>query len=341
VLLGGSGFCGAHLAEALIASGRVEQVCLVDLHPPADGAYTPTFDAMRLDGRITFHYGDVRQPLTVPPGPVELLVNLAAVHREPGHAAHVYFATNIPGARHACQLAEATGCQALVFVSSIAVYGAHATPRHEGSPLQPSSPYGASKQEAEQIHEAWAAVDGSRALAIVRPGVIYGPGEGGNVTRMVHGVRRGRFAFIGSADVPKAGLYVREFAAALLFTLDEALAGRGNRGARVAVANLTEDPVPTVAAFARAIGAVSGRARRLPVLPLWLVLPPLALAYAAARLLGRRPPWHPTRIRKLARPNRIDAAFLRERRYPWHYPLHRAMAEWAALRPDEWGGAAG
>jgi len=336
VLLGGSGFCGAHLAERLIASGRAESVCLVDLRAPRPGAYTPAFDALLAEGRIVFHPGDVRAPLSVPPGPVDLMVNLAAVHREPGHAAHEYFATNVPGAHHGCQLADTTGCTAVVFVSSIAVYGAHDTPRTEESPLVPTSPYGASKQEAEAVHQAWAVADAARALAIVRPGVVFGPGEGGNVTRMVRGVQRGRFAFVGSPHVPKAGLYVREFAAATLFAIDQALAGHGNRGERVVVANLTADPVPTVGAYAQAIRGVSGRGRPVPTVPLWAVLPPVTLAYAAARLVGRNPAWHPVRIRKLMRPNLIAAEFLRQRQYPWQYPLPEALADWAQLRPDEW-----
>ena len=338
VLLGGSGFCGAHLAERLVATGRAHTVCLVDLHPPTPGGYTAAFDAMLGDGRITFSRGDVRAPLSVPPGPVDLIVNLAAVHREPGHSAHEYFATNVPGARHGCALAEATGCRTVVFVSSIAVYGAHDTPRTEDAPLCPTSPYGASKREAEAVHQAWAQGEAGRTLAIVRPGVVFGPGERGNVTRMVQGVLRRRFAFVGSAAVPKAGLYVREFAAATLFTLDQALAGHGNRGAQVAVANLTAHPVPTVQQYAQAIGAVRGRPVRVPSVPLWAVLPPVAVAYAAARLVGLRPAWHPMRIRKLARPNVIAAEFLRQRQYVWQYPLPQALAEWARLRPDEWGG---
>jgi nucleoside-diphosphate-sugar epimerase len=336
VLLGGSGFCGAHLAERLLASGRAESVCLVDLRPPVPGAYTPAFDALLASGRVAYHPGDVRTPLTVPPGPVDLIVNLAAVHREPGHAPREYFATNVPGAQHACQLAEASGCRAMVFVSSIAVYGHQVAPCTEESALRPSTPYGASKRDAEAVHEAWAAGDAARALAIVRPGVVFGPGEGGNVTRMVQGVLRGRFAFVGSPHVSKAGLYVREFALATLFALDEALAGRGNRGARVAVANLTADPAPTVGTYAREMLAVAGRRRRVPSVPLWAVLPPVALAYAVARLAGRRPAWHPVRIRKLARPTRIAAEFLHQRQYPWQYSLPVALADWAGLRPDEW-----
>jgi nucleoside-diphosphate-sugar epimerase len=340
VLLGGSGFCGAHLAERLMASGRADTVCLVDLRAPVPGAYTAAFDALLASGRVTYHRGDVRAPLSVPPGPVDLIVNLAAVHREPGHAPHEYFDTNVPGAHHACQLADATGCPSLVFVSSIAVYGAgdgaHEAPRTEASPLAPTSPYGESKKAAEAVHEAWAAADPARALAIVRPGVVFGPGEGGNVTRMVQGVQRGRFAFVGSPDVPKAGLYVREFAEAVLFAMDQALAGRGNRGARVVVANLTADPAPTVGAYAQAILAVSGRRRGVPTVPLWAVLPAVTLAYAMARLMGRQPAWHPVRIRKLARPNRIAAEFLRQQAYAWRYPLPEALADWARLRPDEW-----
>ncbi len=336
VLLGGSGFCGAHLAEALIDGGRADTVLLVDLQAPRRGAYTPRFDALCDAGRITYVPGDVRRRLEIPAGPVDLLVNLAAVHREPGHAPEEYFATNVAGAQHGCALADAMGCHTQLFVSSIAVYGAHDGDKSEATPPRPTSPYGASKLEAEAIHRAWAAADAGRVLAIVRPGVVYGPGEGGNVTRLVHAVLRRRFAYVGSPRVPKAGIYVKEFARAALFAVDAALAERGREPRQAVTVNLTASPAPTVAEYVAAICGAAGVRRWVPTLPVWAVLPPVMLAYGVARLLGQTPPWHPTRVRKLARPNAIAADELRRRGYVARFGVREAMDEWRAIRPDEW-----
>lgn len=48
----------------------------------------------------------------------------------------------------------------------------------------PNTPYGISKLVAEKIHEVWQAKDKSRELTIVRPGIVYGKGEHGNMTRL-------------------------------------------------------------------------------------------------------------------------------------------------------------
>lgn len=59
---------------------------------------------------------------------------------------------------------------------------------------------GWSKWLAEGIHRAWRDEDPTRRLVIVRPGAIFGPGEGGNFTRMARLLERGLFVFPGRTD---------------------------------------------------------------------------------------------------------------------------------------------
>ena len=57
------------------------------------------------------------------PKKIDVIINLAAVHREPGHKLHEYFTTNILGAENVCDFAEKVKCNRIIFTSSISPYG--------------------------------------------------------------------------------------------------------------------------------------------------------------------------------------------------------------------------
>ena len=102
----------------------------------------------------------------------------AAVHREPGHEGHEYYQTNLLGAENVCDWADKVNCQKIIFSSSIAPYGPSEDERNESSLPVPTTAYGGSKLAAEKIHQIWQAKDfDKRQLVIVRPGVVFGPGE--------------------------------------------------------------------------------------------------------------------------------------------------------------------
>ena len=96
-----------------------------------------------------------------------------------------------------CAWAEQVDCRRILFTSSISPYGSNASEKDERSLTVPETPYGGSKLVAEKIHIAWQRGSGDRRLVIVRPGVIFGPGEGGNVTRLVKGVLNRYFFLLG------------------------------------------------------------------------------------------------------------------------------------------------
>lgn len=330
VILGGSGFCGAHLAEHLAAKSLADEILLVDLVPPSPPRATRRFGNFLGAGRIKYLRGDVRSALTVPAGPIDLLVNFAAVHREPGHRDAEYWATNVPGAANACALADRFECRTILFASSIAIYGPGASPKDERSAPAPVTAYGASKLEAERIHREWHAADPvQRRLAIVRPGVVFGPGEEGNVSRLIRGVLHHRFAYVGSRRVRKAGLYVGEFVRASLWALSRA-------SHDVVLADLTMHPAPSVEEYVAAVCAAAEVRRRVPTLPLPAAVALGALVSGAAALAGRSSDWHPARIAKLARANHIVPQTLLDGGYEFSYTLESAMREWKLLRPGDW-----
>src|SRR5262249_12210553 len=149
----------------------------------------------------------------------DVIYNLAAVHRSPGHKSHEYYATNVLGALNAITLAQDCGVSTIVFLSTIAVYGPSEDRITEVSPMAPASDYGRSKQIAEAIHRNWVRQSNERRLVTARPGVVFGPGERGNFTRLAHALRRGAFAYPGRKTTVKSGGHVDELLGAIDFAL--------------------------------------------------------------------------------------------------------------------------
>jgi nucleoside-diphosphate-sugar epimerase len=196
IVFGGSGFIGTHLMKRLVAGGHT--VISADRRPPAVSV-----------AGVEYRTADVRDlsAFEVPAGTARIY-NLAAVHTTPGHPDPEYYDTNIAGAVEITALAERAGIQDIVFTSSISVYGPGEETRTEDSRLKPVSAYGWSKMLAERVHRAWQQRDPRHKLVVVRPAVVFGPGEGGNFTRLAALLKKGFFVYPGRKDTIKACIYV-------------------------------------------------------------------------------------------------------------------------------------
>ena len=74
------------------------------------------------------------------------------------------------------------GIERLIFTSSAAVYDMGAPDTAEEWPATPFNAYGRTKLGAEQVRPAWQAeAPERRSLVIVRPTVVFGEGNRGNV----------------------------------------------------------------------------------------------------------------------------------------------------------------
>lgn len=206
LVFGGSGFIGTHLVRRLVAEGN--RVVSVDIKPPRE----------RLDGAV-YRHGDVRDLSDFDPGMrIDRIYNLAAVHTTPGHPDHEYYETNILGANSITALARRFDIREITFTSSISVYGPGEETKSEDTPPAPETPYGWSKYMAERIQRAWMDEEESRRLVICRPAVIFGPGEGGNFTRMAKLLKKGFFIYPGRKDTIKACFYVEDLLDAMEFS---------------------------------------------------------------------------------------------------------------------------
>lgn len=334
VIFGGSGFIGVFFAKQLLSTGKFDKIYLFDKEQVSDKPFSYRKELVRMETRIVEIPGDVRHPIDwTPPEPVSLIANFAAVHREPGHEDFEYYETNLLGAQHVCAWAERVKCNEIVFTSSISPYGPSEQQKDERSLPVPMTAYGGSKLVAEKMHQTWLAADmENRHLVIVRPGVVFGPGEGGNVSRLIKAVMRRYFFYMGNRETRKAGTYVKELCAAMWWMLER----QKVQGEHFSLFNMSMNPGPSIQEYVDAVCEVAGVTRRVPGIPFPLLL---SVAYGIdliARPLGVRHPFSPVRIRKLVRSNNIHPGRLVELEYPYQYDLTSAFSDWKSAAPEEW-----
>jgi nucleoside-diphosphate-sugar epimerase len=260
-----------------------------------------------------------------------LVANFAAVHREPGHEDGEYYTTNLLGAATVCRWTATINCNNLIFTSSIAPYGLSENLRDESSIPVPASAYGGSKLAAEKIHEIWQAENRlERRLVIVRPGVVFGAGENGNVTRLIKATIGRYFLYMANRDTRKAGTYVKELCNAMYWVLTS------KTGQSAVIFNMGMDPSPTIKDYVEVVSEVGSVKRFVPNIPYWFVYPVSFVIDFIAKLTGVNQPINPVRIRKLVRSNNIVPQYLRNNSYEYLYTFRDAMQDWKGDKPADW-----
>jgi len=207
IVFGGSGFVGEYLIRELKNTGEFSRIVSADIKAPSS----------RLEG-VDYITCDIRAPIEMA-GNLENaeIYNLAAVHITPGHQEWEYFWTNVIGAMEVCKFAQQIDARSIFFTSSISVYQPSDDAHGENWPLLPETAYGRSKLIAERVHRDWRTAQAGRKLFIVRPAVIFGPGENANFTRLARALKTRRFAFPGHNRTVKACIYVGELVRSMLF----------------------------------------------------------------------------------------------------------------------------
>lgn len=210
VIFGGSGFIGSHLIDKLKMQG-CKKVISIDIKKPK----------IKREG-VKYILADVRDlsSLDLFDG-IEKIYNFAAIHTTPGHEHHEYYETNICGAIEVCKYAERASIKNIIFTSSISVYGPSEEQKTEETELKPESSYGYSKMVAEKIHKEWLYRNDNTNLVVVRPAVVFGPGEGGNFTRLATLLSKGIFIYPGRKDTIKACIYVDDLLETINFAEDQ------------------------------------------------------------------------------------------------------------------------
>jgi nucleoside-diphosphate-sugar epimerase len=122
-----------------------------------------------------------------------------------GNSTELYQASNVEGVVNAFAAALAAGVRNLVLLSSSAVYGHGRVEVDENADPAPTDIYGESKLRGEQrARELISRSGGNVSLTILRPAAIVGPGDPGNILRVIRAIDTGRFVWIGGGKNRKS-----------------------------------------------------------------------------------------------------------------------------------------
>lgn len=327
IIFGGSGFIGTHLIKLLKAEYLKPEDHIYDLDivmPGEEGVVPGVVE--KIDG-VEYVRLDVREPIAFDftPTPNDIIFNLAAVHRTPGHPDYAYFETNIKGAENVTAFAEKYGIKKILFTSSIAPYGAAEELKKETTLPTPNTPYGISKLVAEKIHMIWQAKDegdnsgNHRELTIVRPGIVYGKGEHGNMTRLYKGQKGHYFVYTGRKDTIKACIYVKELCRFFAYRMIE------NDFPGVDLYNCTFEPAYNIQQICETMQKATGLKRHIPLIPGGLLM---TVATIVGPLVGKKLGIHPARVKKLMISTNICGKKLAGSGYKFHYTLEESFRDW-------------
>ncbi|MEO0271916.1 MAG: NAD(P)-dependent oxidoreductase [candidate division WOR-3 bacterium] len=205
-VIGGSGFIGTRLCKRLKGSNR--DFFIIDKKVSQTfPEETTVVDVREIEGLRKAIKGDV-------------IVNFAAEHRDDVRPKSLYWEVNVKGAENVCKVAEEKGIDKIIFTSSVAVYGFTEKETFEDGELRPFNDYGITKLEAEKVYINWQKKDPKRrTLVIIRPTVVFGEGNRGNVYNLLKQIASGRFVIVGNGKNIKSMAYVENVAAFIEYSM--------------------------------------------------------------------------------------------------------------------------
>ena len=243
-IIGGSGFIGTRLVK------RLANITYTNLKI-IDKVSSSTFSHLSCIADV----GSVVQ-LRNAISSNTVIVNLAAEHRDDVRPLSRYDEVNVQGAKNISAVANEKGVQTIIFTSTVAVYGFAPIGTDESGKINPFNDYGRTKYEAEQVFKAWQAeAPTDRTLVIIRPTVVFGEQNRGNVYNLLRQIATGKFVMVGRGENRKSMAYVENVAAFIEYSM--------SFKPGVHIYNFIDKPDFTMNSLVANVNLILGRSKRL------------------------------------------------------------------------------
>lgn len=213
-MIGASGFVGTRLINLLDKENqqyKIRNIDLVQSHFYSN--YTEIGD-VRVQEQMDEQLKDS-----------DIVILLAAQHRDDVTPISLYYDTNVEGMKVTLNAMEKNGIKRLIFFSSVAVYGLNKDNPDESFPADPFNHYGKSKWQAEQVLQEWQKTHQDWNINIIRPTVIFGERNKGNVYNLLNQISSGMFLMVGKGDNVKSMAYVGNVVAFVKYMIDNVIEG--------------------------------------------------------------------------------------------------------------------
>ena len=198
----------------------------------------------------------------------------------------VFFDVNFQGSVNLCKALENAGVpKALVFISSVAVYGCEFGELiDEHYALNGDTPYAKSKIMAEDYLTQWCS-DHHVKLSILRPSLLAGKNAAGNLGAMVNGIKKGFYMNIAGGKVVKSILMAEDIAR-LVPILEE----------KGGIYNVCDTRQPSFGEISMSVAKQLGKGKPLSI-PYWMAKCMAKVGY----LLGNKAPINSYKLEKMTK----------------------------------------
>lgn len=306
-IIGGSGFVGSRLMGLLQAVPGIELLNIDKQQSELYPHLTQLADVLDVQ-RLTELLVDT-----------DVVVLLAAEHKDNVTPASLYYKVNVEGMRNTLQAMESNGVSRLVFTSSVAVYGLNKTNPTESHPVDPFNDYGRSKWQAECVLQEWYETHQDWNINILRPTVIFGEGNRGNVYNLLRQITSGRFLMIGNGENRKSMSYVGNVVSFITFLIE-------NKKEGYQVFNYIDKPDFTMNDLVYHVGDVLNKHIPATHFPYWLGMLGGYGFDILGKLTGKKLPVSSVRVKKFCAVTQFDSVQVRKTNFRPAFTLGEGLA---------------
>lgn len=153
----------------------------------------------------------------------QIVIHLAAQVHDPSASSEDVNALNVDVTEKLAYAAENNGINTFLFLSSSAVYGnGPFRSIEEDAPFRGESPYAVSKIASEKF----LLKKQMKRLIILRPSIVFGEGDRGNMIKLIRAISKKRYVQIGAGRTLKSMIYSRDLARAVIACLERLSPGK-------------------------------------------------------------------------------------------------------------------
>lgn len=312
LVTGANGFIGRRLVERLANEGLTVRAT----YRRAPGDQHPLIEWLQVSG-----LEDPADLSRLVAG-VDTVIHLAGLAHQIGRAgegrADEFHRANATATSLLAAASAAAGVRRFIFISSIAVMGTRSSqPLDATLPANPQTDYGRSKLEGELALER--ALQGSRTdWCILRPPVVYGPSNPGNMQRLLRLINTGMPLPFGAIRNRRSFLFIDNLVDAIVMVLR----APGVIRERYVIGDGTDLSTP---ALVRALADASGRRVTLVPIPVFLLRTMALGADLVGKVARRSLPFDSYSVDRLRESLAVNAAPF-QARFGWSPPVSTAQA---------------
>ncbi len=306
VLIGASGFIGTRLIELLQQSSSHLLKNIDKNKSPVYPEITTIADVRDKEKLKSLLRGQ------------DVVILLAAEHRDDVSPTSLYYDVNVEGTQNVLEAMDTCGLKKIIFTSSVAVYGLNKNNPNEQHPTDPFNHYGKSKWQAEEILRKWYSKNSNdKTLTIIRPSVIFGERNRGNVYNLLKQISSGRFLKVGSCNNKKSMAYVGNIVSLLSYFIEH---GQGYN-----VYNYIDKPDLTMNELIEMVGKSLGRKIPSIKVPYFLGMLGGYCFDILAKITGKKLSISSVRVKKFCATTQFDATHISTSGFKPKYTLSEGI----------------